>query len=63
MWFEEICRDRNNSNDIYYLKGWFEESSIGDDRYVYIEGDGGVCCFCKRVDDKDLGGEVCILLI
>lgn len=49
MWFEEISRDRNNSNDRYYLKGWFEESSIGDDRYVYIEGDGEVLVFRLRL--------------
>lgn len=61
VWPEEIRRDRNNSNDIHYPKGRSEESSIGDDRYVYIEGDGGVRRLCKRVDDKDLGGEVCIL--
>lgn len=63
VWPEEISRDRNNSNDIHYPKGRSEESSIGDDRYVYIEGDGGVRRLFKRVDDKDLGGEVCILSI
>lgn len=63
MWPEEIRRDRNNSNDRHYPKGRSEESSTGDDRYVYIEGDGGVRRLFKRVDDKDLGGEVCILSI
>lgn len=63
VWPEEISRDRNNSNDRHYPKGRSEESSTGDDRYVYIEGDGGVRRLFKRVDDKDLGGEVCILSI
>lgn len=63
VWPEEISRDRNNSNDIHYPKGQSQESSTGDDRYVCIEGDGGVRRFFKKVDDKDLGGEVCILSI
>uniref|UniRef100_A0A8W8KMQ6 Uncharacterized protein n=1 Tax=Magallana gigas TaxID=29159 RepID=A0A8W8KMQ6_MAGGI len=60
VWPEEISRDRNNSNDRHYPKGRSEESSTGDDRYVYIEGDGGVRRLFKRVDDKDLGGETLI---
>lgn len=68
---EEFNGERNNSrrwpeensNDRNYPKGRSEESSIGDDRYVYIEGDGGVRRLFKRVDDKELGGEVCILSI
>lgn len=68
---EEFNGERNNSrrwpeensNDRNYPKGRSEESSIGDDRYVYIEGDGGVRRLFKTVDDKELGGEVCILSI
>lgn len=68
---EEFIGDRNNprrwpeekSNDRTYQRGRSEESSICDDRYVYIDGDGGVRRLFKRVDDKELGGEVCILSI
>lgn len=60
VWPEEIRKDRNNSNDRHYPKGLSEESSNGDDRYVCIEGDGGVRRLFKRVDDKDLGGETLI---
>lgn len=68
---EEFNGERNNSrrwpeensNDRNYPKGRSEQSSTGEDRYVYIEGDGGVRRLFKRVDDKEFGGEVCILSI
>lgn len=68
---EEFIGDRNNprrwpeekSNDRTYQRERSEESSIRDDRYVYIDGDGGVRRLFKRVDDKELGGEVCIMSI